>query len=304
MEEDTKQGLIVNYGLGLLMVALAAYLDYRHAGPWWIAGTALAGLILILHGHFPRAFSVRRIVRGVVVLGVVALLFGAGWFMGQHQQQKKAAHKGVTVWEPQPPPQSPKQPEGKKEPIVPKRPPNRLEPAKKEPANADTPEGRRESGTNTEATRAQPVPPDTVNNCPGGICISGGTVTNPTVVNGPPPAKLRITPSQQNQKNFAAVAVNGRPNPENLYHSIFLIDVKDSAIPGLVVSARGAKLRQLECGQQMGMYPTITAVNGEASCPMNGVFGSGWFFGIQTLSPVGPGDVRIDLVCSGIRCEQ
>jgi hypothetical protein len=90
MEEDTKRSLVVGYGLGLLMVALAAYLELIHAGPWWIAGIAVAGFILILHGHFPKALSIRRIILGVVVLGVAGLLIGVGWNLAQHQPTEEA----------------------------------------------------------------------------------------------------------------------------------------------------------------------------------------------------------------------
>jgi hypothetical protein len=42
-----------------------------------------------------------------------------------------------------------------------------------------------------------PQTPQTVNNCPNGICISGGTATNPTVINnGPPPPKCEVTSTE------------------------------------------------------------------------------------------------------------
>lgn len=50
--------------------------------------------------------------------------------------------------------------------------------------------GNPQSGTEPtiKAARTQPAPLSTVNNCPNGICISGGDVSNPTVINnGPPP---------------------------------------------------------------------------------------------------------------------
>jgi hypothetical protein len=150
-----------------------------------------------------------------------------------------------------------------------------------------------------ESTTAPNLPapvPATVNNCPNGICISGGTVTNPTVVNGSPPPKLKITQGDQNQPNNAPVSFDGPPHLEALYRSTILIEVTGSEVPNLQVYAKGLKLRQLECGPK-DMYKMVAAVNGEASCAMSRVFGDDWLINIQTVSPKSPGDVHIDIIC-------
>jgi hypothetical protein len=157
-----------------------------------------------------------------------------------------------------------------------------------------------------QVAQTPPPLPQAVISAPNGIAIGGGTVTNPTVVNnGPPPPKIRITVAARNQQNTTVVSVNGRPNPETLYRSTYLVDVTDSEIPSLIITAKGVTLRQLECGPSTGMYPAVTAVNGEASCSMHAVFGNDWFFSIQTLSPVEKAeDIYLGVICpTGIRCE-
>lgn len=187
MEDDTKRSLIINYGLGLLMVALAAYLDYRHAGPWWIAVTALAGIVLILHGHFPKALGVRRIALGASVLGAAGLLILTGLIIGEHQRRPTESKSSIPVQEPQPglrkpQPPAPSQAEPKNEQATAKHTPARKQEAKQPIVpNVDQPEA------------PSPVPTQIVN-APGGIGNIGGTVVNPTVNNfAPPPAILSST---------------------------------------------------------------------------------------------------------------
>ncbi len=51
----------INYGIGVLMVALAAIIGHFNGGFWWwVIGSAIIGFALVLHGHFPTVFSLKR----------------------------------------------------------------------------------------------------------------------------------------------------------------------------------------------------------------------------------------------------
>lgn len=270
-----------------------------NAEPSWAAGTfwfgASAVLLMAAVWLWDRSANRHLVLR--IGFTMLALVVVAGFSYGPIVRQYRREHTVLITPKSNPAPVQPAQ-DTPQSPVT----------ATKRTAKSRDSTHAKHPKTVADAKPPTPASGGTItNNCPGGICISGGTVSNPTVVNnGPPPAKIQLRPWDQNQQNNTAVAVmpNGPPNLETLYHSTHLIEVTGSAIPGLHVSAKGPKLRQLECGLHTGMYQTVTAVNGEADCTMHSVFGDDWFFGIQTLSPVSHGDVRIDLICLGIRCEQ
>jgi hypothetical protein len=83
-----------------------------------------------------------------------------------------------------------------------------------------------------------------INSCPNGICISGGTVTNPTVNNGPPPVRIRLTPVRSNQ--FGQFSIINAPglgwsDPQALYRSVFRLSV-EAPVPRLVVTFSASSL--------------------------------------------------------------
>ena len=72
----------------------------------------------------------------------------------------------------------------------PDRQPQQRRLAKRPPKNGNT---NTPNADKPVESAPRPAPPGTVNNCPNGICISGGTVIGPTVNNGPKPPQITWT---------------------------------------------------------------------------------------------------------------
>jgi len=70
MQEDTKRSIYITWGLSLVMLALS----FIFGGPYWGIPVLLVGILLILHGHFPKLFALRmvKIAAATLLLVVVA----------------------------------------------------------------------------------------------------------------------------------------------------------------------------------------------------------------------------------------
>lgn len=51
----------------------------------WIAGGTIIGGILVLHGHFPKIVTLKRIAIASIICVLVALAIGFGWYLGLKQ---------------------------------------------------------------------------------------------------------------------------------------------------------------------------------------------------------------------------
>jgi hypothetical protein len=72
MHDDTKRSIYITWGLSLAMLALS----WIFGGPYWGVPLLFVGIILVLHGHFPRLFASVWVKSAcAVTLAVVA--FGA-----------------------------------------------------------------------------------------------------------------------------------------------------------------------------------------------------------------------------------
>lgn len=91
MDKETARTVYISWGVGLLTVVLALALR----GRWWVAGTAVAGALLVLRGHFPGWFTLRRVLAGICFTAIAAVLLAGGWFLGRRQTATDASNVGA-----------------------------------------------------------------------------------------------------------------------------------------------------------------------------------------------------------------
>lgn len=82
MQDDTRRSIYIAWGLSLAMLALS----WIFGGPYWGVPLLFVGIILVLHGHFPKLFASGRIksacalILAVVAIGAIYLSpFGDRW---------------------------------------------------------------------------------------------------------------------------------------------------------------------------------------------------------------------------------
>jgi hypothetical protein len=102
MSSDTKRSLIVSWGIALIALFIAW--KFSTAPVMWTV--LVLGAVLVLHGHWPRVFTKRRIFSAGTALLLIGVVGGFGWYLrgriesnGRHDSEQR-----IAVTEDDPPP--------------------------------------------------------------------------------------------------------------------------------------------------------------------------------------------------------
>jgi hypothetical protein len=198
---ETNRTIYISWGLGFVMVALAALLAIYKNPLWLIIATALIGAALILHGSLPRRFTKKRL---SVFLLCVAVAWGL--FLSGMEVAKQTNTETTKKEPPRPAPSIPlgnqptmpgpsPSPDNTPQAVKNTKPPSSRHAlvSKGEP-KADVPP----TVISTPITSPAPsptVPSQLVQNAPQGINVGPGAfVSNPIVNNfGPIPPQFVIS---------------------------------------------------------------------------------------------------------------
>lgn len=164
------------------------------------------------------------------------------------------------------------------------------------PTAPDTHESPKVEGSDSSRRRKSKLSPTnsgTVNNCPNGICISGGTVENPTVNNFAPSPQIAVIPVFKNRKEADS------------YLTLYRISIVNAPVPQLDAIIDNPTITEIAFAQnQNGILQYPTFVGEDVGKPrirsIANAFGP-IVFQLRSSEAL-PEDFKVRLVCHGAQC--
>jgi hypothetical protein len=113
MEENARRGVVIGWGVAIIMLALG----FIVGGPYWGWELLAIGILVVMHGHFPKLFAMPRtkVIAGALLLVTTAVILWLSPF-GQRGRptdsgKKETASPVATPLPPQPAPHDEPAPE-------------------------------------------------------------------------------------------------------------------------------------------------------------------------------------------------